>query len=146
MEQLKEFKFDAGIHTTTTDDALTNTTEHIYNRVNQEWGHYLQPTQANAEIFHKLPKIYELWQLLLEGPDKNPTKEVIFQSHMRTNKQQEHEIGAQSDTLEAQTWMAQTVQKLHSRDYNQKTAQNLLLDNRATSQSHRQLNLPDTQR
>ena len=78
MEQLDEFEFDAGIYTTTTDDALTNTTVHIYNRINQQWGHYLQPTQDIAEIVHKLPTICELWQLLPERPVKNPTKEVQF--------------------------------------------------------------------
>ena len=89
MEQFKEFEFDAEIYPTTTDAVLTNTTECLKNMVKQEWGHYLQPTQAIAEIGHKLPTIREIWQLLLEGPNKNLAKEVLFQNHMRT-KSNEH--------------------------------------------------------
>ena len=118
MEQVEEFDFDAASHTDATDDAQTNNAEVIYTQICREWGQYLQQTQAIAETQHKLPTTRELWQLLPEGPDKNPTQKVLFQSHLRTVKLQEHRIGPNSDTLEAQAWMVQTVQKLHDVDYN----------------------------
>ena len=93
-------------------DGTTTNSADIFAQICQERGSYLQPTQAIAETERKLPTIQELWQLLPDRPDKNPTKETVLQSHIRINKLQEHEIGLDSNALEAQKWMVQTVQKL----------------------------------